>query len=113
MGYKHIRWMIRRDMQEVLEIENQSFWQPWTEDDFIRLLRQRNCIGMVLDDGEHVLGFMLYELHKNRIEVLRFAVAEGRRRSGLGRMFADKLRKSCQKRELVLRCLQTSPPMRG
>ena len=43
----HIRWMIRRDMPEILEIEKQSFEFPWCEEDFIRCLRQRNCIGMV------------------------------------------------------------------
>jgi len=43
----HIRWMIRRDMPEVLDIESGSFEFPWSEEDFIRCLRQRNCIGMV------------------------------------------------------------------
>ena len=44
----HIRWMIRRDMPGVLEIEKLSFEYPWTEEDFIRCLRRRNCIGMVV-----------------------------------------------------------------
>ena len=38
----HIRWMIRRDMPEILDIENQSFEFSWSEEDFIRCLRQRN-----------------------------------------------------------------------
>ena len=63
----HIRWMIRRDMMEVLEIENQSFEFPWSEEDFIRCLRQRNCIGMVAEHDERVAGFMIYELHRNRL----------------------------------------------
>ena len=37
----HIRWMIRRDMAEVLDIERQSFEFPWFEEDFIRCLRAR------------------------------------------------------------------------
>src|SRR5690348_2779098 len=43
----HIRWMIRRDMPEVMRTERASFEYSWTEDDFLRCLRQRNCIGMV------------------------------------------------------------------
>ena len=43
----HIRWMIRRDMPEVLQTEQESFEHSWTEEDFLRCLRQRNCIGMV------------------------------------------------------------------
>ena len=62
----HIRWMIRRDMPEVLDIENRSFEFPWSEEEFIRCLRQRNCIGMVAEHEQHVVGFMIYELHKNR-----------------------------------------------
>ena len=50
----HIRWMIRRDMPEVLDIENRSFEFSWTEEDFIRCLRQRNCIGMVAEHDDRV-----------------------------------------------------------
>ena len=71
----HIRWMIRRDMPEVLAIENESFEFPWCEEDFLRCLRQRNCIGMVAEHDERVVGFMIYELHKSRLHILNFAVA--------------------------------------
>ena len=60
----HIRWMIRRDMPDVLEIERQDFEFPWIDEDFIRCLRQRNCIGMVAEHEDHVVGFMIYELHQ-------------------------------------------------
>ena len=65
----HIRWMIRRDMPAVLGIENSCFEFAWNEDDFIRCLRQRNCIGMVAEEDEQVVGFMIYELHKNRLHI--------------------------------------------
>ncbi len=71
----HIRWMIRRDMAEVLQIERESFEFPWVDEDFIRCLRQRNCIGMVAEHEGRVVGFMIYELHRTRIHVLNFAVA--------------------------------------
>jgi len=87
----HIRWMIRRDMQEVLEIERESFEFPWLEEDFIRCLRQRNCIGMVAEHGERVVGFMIYELHKARLHILNFSVADSMRRRGVGSQMAEKL----------------------
>lgn len=87
----HIRWMIRRDMPEVLAIEGESFEFPWFEEDFIRCLRQRNCIGMVAEHGERVVGFMIYELHKTRLHILNFAVAESARQRGVGRQMAEKL----------------------
>jgi ribosomal-protein-alanine N-acetyltransferase len=87
----HIRWMIRRDMPEVLAIESQSFEFPWSEEDFIRCLRQRNCIGMVAEHNERVVGFMIYELHKNRLHILNFAVNEQLRRRRVGSQMVRKL----------------------
>ena len=90
--YVHIRWMIRRDMPDVLDIENRSFEFPWSEEDFIRCLRQRNCIGMVAEYDEQVVGFMIYELHKNQLHVLNFAVRPDARRRGIGTQMVQKLK---------------------
>lgn len=87
----HIRWMIRRDMAEVLDIERRSFEFPWYEEDFVRCLRQRNCIGMVAEQGERVVGFMIYELHKTRLHILNFAVAPDCRQQGVGEQMIQKL----------------------
>ena len=87
----HIRWMIRRDMKVVLEIENDVSRYPWVEDDFIRCLRQRNCIGMVAESDEQVVGYMIYELHKDRLHVLAFAVRRDCQRQGVGRSMVAKL----------------------
>src|SRR5258708_30124318 len=87
----HIRWMIRRDMPEVLHTEQESFEFPWTEEDFLRCLRQRNCIGMVAEQGEKVVGFMIYELHKAKLHILNFAVLPSARRLGVGTQMVAKL----------------------
>jgi ribosomal-protein-alanine N-acetyltransferase len=83
--------MIRRDMPEVLAIEHSSFEYPWCEEEFLRVLRQRNCIGMVAEHGERILGFMVYELHRNKIHVLDFATHAEFRRRGIGRQMISKL----------------------
>ncbi len=91
----HIRWMIRRDMPEVFAIEHLSHEHPWTEDDFLRCLRQRNCIGMIAEehgrDPLPVLGFMVYELHKSKLHVLNLAVHPAWRRREVGRQLVLKL----------------------
>src|SRR5262245_13800261 len=87
----HIRWMIRRDMPEVLQTETSSFEYAWTEEDFLRCLRQRNCIGMVAEQGERVVGFMIYELHKAKLHILNFAVHPHYRRYGVGGQMVSKL----------------------
>jgi ribosomal-protein-alanine N-acetyltransferase len=88
----HIRWMIRRDMPEVLQMETAAALPTqWNEERFLHALRQRNCIGMVAEAGEKVVGFMIYELHKNKLELLRAVVDSEFRRKGVGRQMIDKL----------------------
>jgi len=87
----HVRWMIRRDMAEVLDIEQEAFEFPWSEDDFTRCLRQRNCIGMVAEMAESVVAFMIYELHRSRLHVINFAVRRSHRRLGVGSLLMNRL----------------------
>ena len=87
----HVRWMIRRDMAEVLEIEQEAFEFPWSDDDFTRCMRQRNCIGMVAEMADSVVAFMIYELHRSRLHVLNFAVRRSHRRLGIGTQMMEKL----------------------
>ena len=109
----HIRWMIRRDMAEVLDIENQGFEFPWSEEDFIRCLRQRNCIGMVAEHDDRVIGFMIYELHRSRLHLLNFAVSRQHRRRQAGTQMLNKLlgKLSAQRRtRIVLEVRETNLP---
>jgi ribosomal-protein-alanine N-acetyltransferase len=87
----HVRWMIRRDMPEVLEIEQASFEYAWTEEDLLLCLRKSNCIGMVAEQGETVVGFMVYGLHKPRLNILNFAVDPRYRRAGVGSQMVARL----------------------
>jgi [ribosomal protein S18]-alanine N-acetyltransferase len=88
----HVRWMIRRDLPRVLEIEKQSFEFPWMEDDFIRCLRRRSCIGMVAEnEAGEAIGHMVYELHKHRLHLLNIAVHQDYRGRGVGYAMVDKL----------------------
>ena len=100
----HIRWMIRRDMTEVLRIESECFEFPWSEDDFVNCLRQRNCIGMVAEHDDRVVGFMIYELHKSRLHIINFAVLDSCQRRGVGTQMLQKLvgKLSQQRRNKIL-----------
>lgn len=87
----YIRWMIRRDMPEVLAIERGAFEFPWSEQDFIDVLRQRNAIGLVADVDDAVAGYVIYELHKTRLHLVNLAVARQFARWGVGRAMITKL----------------------
>ena len=100
----HQRWMIRRDLPEVLAIESASHRFPWSERDIERRLRQRNCIGRVAliphghaspHDLERccAIGFALFLLGaRTHIRLLNLAVDPILRRLGVGTALVDHLK---------------------
>lgn len=100
----HIRWMIRRDMPEVLEIENSCFERPWSEEEFVSFLRQRNSIGMVAECGERVFGYMIYELHRKYYYLINLAVHPASHRLSVGAQLIGRLMsklnfENCERRQ--------------
>lgn len=73
----HVRWMIRRDMADVLQIARENHEVLREEEDFLKCLRSRNCIGMVAEVGEKIVGYMVYELHSKKLEILSLAEFAG------------------------------------
>ena len=86
-----IRWMIRADMPSVLAIEELSFENPWSEEEFIRTLRGRNVIGMSIENDNCVIGYVIYEFYENRLHLLNLAVHPNHRRNGVGKALIEKL----------------------
>lgn len=86
-----IRWMIRRDMTHALRIESASFDCPWSEHDLISMLRNRNCIGCVAEQGEQILGYMVYELGDKYLHLHRCAVCPDHRRKRVGTLLVKHL----------------------
>lgn len=92
MARVDIRWMIRRDMPSVLNIEQLNFEFPWREDDFHRCLRNRNSIGMVAEcRHQQIRGYMIYDLMGDHIHLLNFAVLPSWQRWGVGSQMVRKL----------------------
>ena len=86
-----IRWLIRRDMDEVLAIEQECFEWPWTEEEFLLTLRQRNCIALVAHSDNVIWGYVVYELYSGKIRILNLAVEPRCQRSGVGRQLVQRL----------------------
>lgn len=90
----HIRWAIRRDMPEILQMEESTPY-PLSEEDILRYLRGLHRIGMVAEDGSlpgaPVLGYMLYELGRGYLHLDRLVVHPAYRRQGVGARLVIKL----------------------
>lgn len=109
----NMRWMVHRDMPEVLAIEQASFEFPWREEDFIRVLRQRNHIGMVVENRERIICMCVYALHHDYVELLTFAVHPKFHRCGMGRQMIARLigRLSIKRRKhIILYVRETNLP---
>lgn len=86
-----IRWCIRRDLDAVMEIEK-SVHDPWKQEWVIDCLREKDCIAMVAEVDEKVLGYMLYRLKPSYLYLYRFGVHVDHRHSGLGTQMLDKMK---------------------
>jgi len=87
------RWLIRKDLDRVLEIEQAGFDVPWTEAEFLHTLRQKNCIGSVWEThAGYVVGYTIYELNGGRLELLNLAVDPDYRRTNVGGQMVEKLK---------------------
>jgi ribosomal-protein-alanine N-acetyltransferase len=100
-----LRWLIRRDLPVVLGIERTCFPYPWSEENFLYCLSRKNCIGFVAERHERIVGFMIIELHRDRLQLLNFAVAWDERRQGIGeqmvRRLIDKIDGHTSRRQIV------------
>ena len=87
-----LRWMIKRDLDEVCAIERLCYRHPWTKKDFLQRLKARNCVGMVWeDDIEEVHGFVIYELGAGVLEITNIAVRYAMQGTGIGRALVSRL----------------------
>lgn len=93
----HIRWMIRKDLSQVLEIENNNsqLSSPigkWGKQDFLAILGDNNNIGMVAEYREKILGFFVYNLQPDKLHVYNMAVDKDYENQGIGVQLVDMLK---------------------
>jgi ribosomal-protein-alanine N-acetyltransferase len=88
-----LRYLIRRDLTEVLQIEKASYAPTyWGEEDFLHCLRQRNCIATVAEHNDHIVGYTLYLQQKTHLHLLNIAVHPLYRRVGVGTRLVTQLK---------------------
>lgn len=105
-----IRWLIKRDMPEVLEIAQSGYVPVWSNDDFLEQLRKASCIGTVAELHGNVIGFMIYRLDNSRLVIINFAVHPAHRRKKIGTAMVERLvqKLSQQRRTEIEVCVPES-----
>jgi hypothetical protein len=84
-----IRWLIRSDLDRVVDLEKWSCRDPWTHEDYVAILKQRDVIGTVIMEPEQgqwgtIQGAMVYRLKKDRLIIERMFVNTLERHHGYG-----------------------------
>lgn len=87
-----IRWMLPKDMDQVLAIERASYRFPWHESDFAEHIREKNVIPLVAIRGAQVVGYVMYENRPDNVGILNLTVDPKDRRRGFGTEIVAKLR---------------------
>lgn len=103
----YIRHYRAADLSKLLEIENECFRDPWSEEEFKRLLLQRNGFIRVVERslGREIIGFIAYRIFKTRVEIDSVAVAAKYRRLGIGTRLIRELEAKHHSRRDVCECL--------
>ncbi len=87
----HLRRMTDADAEQVLRIDCASSTQPWSLEELHHHKSASSCIPMVVEAGETLVGFMLYEVNNGMLRVLKLAVDPQHQRRGIGFLMVEKL----------------------
>jgi len=78
-----------RDADALAALHGVSFHRGWSDDEFERLLFDRNVIAHRAMVGRSLIGFIVSRLVLDEAEILSIAVASARRDKGLARQLLD------------------------
>ena len=71
------RWLEPRDYEIVCRIEEESeIFRPWKKEELFAVLRRDEYVGMVAQEGRRVVGFMVYKLNPDSIELVKLGIRE-------------------------------------
>lgn len=87
----NIRFMLRSDTPELLNIEYDSFDDPWTAERFKEVTSTPSMAGAVAVLEDRILGYIVYEMNKTSLWICRLAVSPVHRRCGVGQALVAKL----------------------
>ena len=91
----HVRWGINSDIESIKDIEETVYgpYENLSKKEIRKLKNLKNVIILVVDGGMNrgILGYLIYKINKNNIEILRMAVAPEYQSQGVGRAMMQKI----------------------
>ena len=87
------REMTVEDLEQVVEIENRLFSDPWTKEGFFTFLTKENTMFFVIEEKEKILAYCSMQTVLDEGDILNVAVSPDRQREGIGYFLVDSMLK--------------------
>jgi [ribosomal protein S18]-alanine N-acetyltransferase len=88
------RYRIRRatnaDAASLAEIERRCFTDPWSTAGIVETIQHGTTIGLVVECGEGVIGYLMARISGEEGEILNLAVLPEHRRRGIARELLER-----------------------
>jgi ribosomal-protein-alanine N-acetyltransferase len=91
------------DLQQIIDIELESFNNPWFKESISKYIIQSGCLVLVHKEvQETIVGYLMYQtISEDEIEILKVALKSEFRGAGLGRFLLDALNEEARERRLT------------
>ncbi len=96
------------DIEQVLEIEEESFKEPWSKNAFLyELLLPRDiALFYVAEENGKIKGYILMHLFEEGLHIINIAVRKEARRKGIGTMMLKKAVNIAEEKNIPLLVLE-------
>lgn len=84
-----IKEMTLEDIEQIVEIENQSFKVPWKVNDFIETLEYENIVFLAAKDDSNVVGYCGIYMSVDQADIANIAVSLLYRGKGIAQKLVD------------------------
>ncbi len=104
----NLRRAKKSDIDQVLEIEKDSFKEPWSKTAFLHELSLSEDIGLfyVAEENGKINGYILIHLFEEGLHIINIAVRKSERKKGIGTMMLKKALSIAREKNIPLLVLE-------
>ena len=101
-----IERMTSSDLEQVVEIENQSFSDPWTKDNFVSESNNQVTLFLVAKSNQRVIGYACVWIIIDEVHIGNLAVASEYRKKGIGEKLLKEVFKQAEEKNAKFATLE-------
>ena len=83
--------MLTEDLDQVMEIEDKVFPDPWTKEGFFTFLIRKDSMFLVVEEKGKIIGYLGSLMVLDESDILNIAVTPERQKEGIGRFMLESL----------------------